>query len=176
MPNDNYELFKLIKQANQRILRIERETGLKESFATKQLIDYLSSKPINAITKSGRISQKQDYTSMQQKAIEQAIKKFKKSEVSTIKDIKKYVNKYSDIAGKKITYKMASTYYQVTSDLSWLYDSSLTESIFWRDFAPLVKTIKKEEWVELVGLYKSQIPDRTIKENLEMLYDYIKKG
>lgn len=169
------ELRLLIKLANQRMLRLERETGLKESFASKQLIDYLSSKPINAITKSGRISFKKDYTLMQKTAIIKAIKDFKQKEESSVKGIKSFVNKYSNIAGKKISYKMASSYYYVTHNLSsWLYDSSLTESIFWRDFAPLVKGTPKDEWVDLVGAYKEELPDRTIRRNLEMLYDYLK--
>ena len=170
------ELRLLIKQANQRMLRLERETGQKESFASKQLIDYLSSKPIDAITKSGRISFNQNYTVMQQKAIIKAIKDFKQKEESSIKGIKKYVKKYSGIAGKKISYEMASNYYQITHDLTWLYDSNMTESIFWRDFAPMVKSEPKDEWVELVGAYKAQTPDRTIKHNLEVLYDYLKNG
>ena len=170
------ELRLLIKQANQRLLRIERLTGVKEGFASKQLLDYLSSTPIDAITKSRRISFKKDYTIMQQKAIIKAIKDFKQKEESTLKGIKSYVQKYSNIAGKKISYKMASTYYQVVHDLSWLYDGNMTESVFWRDFAPLVKSEPKDEWVELVGAYKEQIPDRLIKRNLEMLYDYLKNG
>ena len=170
------ELRLLIKQANQRILRLERLTGIKEGFASKQLLDYLSSTPIDAITKSGRISFKKDYTVMQQKAIIKAIKDFKQKEESTLKGIKSYVQKYSNIAGKKISYEMASTYYQVVHDLSWLYDGNMTESVFWRDFAPLVKSEPKDEWVELVGVYKEQIPDRLIKRNLEMLYDYLKNG
>ena len=56
------ELRLLIKQANQRILRIERETGIKEGFATKQLLDYLSAQPINGVTAGGRIRFKKDYT------------------------------------------------------------------------------------------------------------------
>lgn len=170
------ELKLLVKQANQRILRLEKETGIRESFASKQLLDYLSSSPINAVTKGGRISFKKDYTSMQKTAIIKAIKDFKNKEESTLKGIKAYVKKYSNIAGKKISYKMASTYYQVVHDLSWLYDANMTESVFWRDFAPLVKSTPKDDWVELVGAYKEEIPDRTIKRNLEILYDYLKNG
>lgn len=44
------ELKKLSKTANQRILRLERLTGEKETFAVKQLTDYLST--TNGLTKS----------------------------------------------------------------------------------------------------------------------------
>lgn len=170
------ELKKLIKRANQRLLSIEKITGTSGSFASKQLYDYLSAKPINAITGSNRISLKKDYTLMQKKAILKATNEFLNKSVSTTRGLRSYISKYSNIAGKKLSPKMASTYYQVTHDLSWLYDSSMTESIFWRDFAPLVKTNSKESWIELVGEYKSQIPDRTIKRNLGILYDYVKNG
>ena len=63
------ELRLLVKRANQRILTLERITGQKETFAVKQLIDYLSSRPINAITSKGRISYKSDTTLMQKQAI-----------------------------------------------------------------------------------------------------------
>ena len=166
---------KLIKQANMRIMRLEKETGLKNTFATRQLIDYLSSAPLNAITKSGRISRKKDYTLMQQKAIIKATKEFLEKNESRVKGIKEYKAKFTNITGKKLNYKMANTFYNVTHDLSsWLYDSSMTESVFWRDFAPLVKTTPKDDWVELVSDYKEKVPDRKIKQNLEMLYDYLK--
>ena len=79
--------------------------------------------------------------------------------------------------GKDLTYKMANTYYQVTHTLSsWLYDSAMTESVFWRDFAPLVNTTPKDDWAELVYSYKENVKDRKLSRNLGILYDYIKKG
>lgn len=45
------EMKKLSKRANQRIVRLERETGLQDSFAIKQLKDYLSSEKVNTWTK-----------------------------------------------------------------------------------------------------------------------------
>lgn len=81
------------------------------------------------------------------------------------------------LLGKKLSYNMANTYYQVTHTLSsWLYDSSLTESVFWRDFAPLVKNTPKDDWAELVMSYKESVKDRNLARNLGILYDYIKKG
>lgn len=45
------QMKKLSKQANQRILRLERYSGTNEPFATKQLADYLSSSTLNLWTK-----------------------------------------------------------------------------------------------------------------------------
>ena len=168
------ELNKMIKVANQRMLAMEKETGIKHSFASKQLYDYLSSKPINAITKSGRISARGDYTLMQKKAIVKATTQFLENDLSKIRGMKNYVAKYSQIAGKKISPKMASTYYSVTHDLDWLYD--IVGSEFWKDFAPLVKTQGKAEWVETLGEYIENTVDRSLKSKLEMLYDYLKNG
>ena len=113
---------------------------------------------------------------MQQQAIIKAIKEFKEKAESSTKGIKQYVSKYSTIAGKKLTFKMANAYYQVTHNLDWLYDANLTQSIFWRDFAPRVNTTPKEDWIELVSEYKANTPDRTIRNNLGILYDYLKNG
>lgn len=168
------DLKLLIKRANQRILRLERLTGIKESFSTKQLIDYLSSSPINAVTSKGRISSRKNITLMQKQAIKKAVEEFLSSKESTKKGIEKYIEKVSKLAGKKLNYRMASTYYQVTNDLSWLYDTNLTPSIFWRDFAPEVNNRSKESWVELVIDYKTNVTDRSLQRNLEYLYNYIK--
>lgn len=54
------EMKKLSKRANQRIVRLERETGLQDSFAIKQLKDYLSSEKVNTWTekRTCRLSKK----------------------------------------------------------------------------------------------------------------------
>ena len=44
------EMKKLSKRANQRIVRLERETRVKDSFAIKQLKDYLSSNAVQTWT------------------------------------------------------------------------------------------------------------------------------
>lgn len=168
------DLRLLVKRANQRILTIERVTGQKESFAVKQLIDYLSSRPINAITSKGRISYKADTTLMQKQAIKKAVEEFLNKSESTTRGIKQYTEKVSKLAGKKLSYRMASSYYQVTNDLSWLYDTNLTPSIFWRDFAPETNHRSKESWIELVLDYKTNVTDKTLQRNLGYLYDYIK--
>lgn len=169
------ELRLLIKRANQRIISVERLTGKKETFAVKQLIDYLSSSTINAITEEGRISYRSNTTLMQKQAIKKAVEEFlSKKSVSTVRGIKQYTAKVSKLAGKKLNYRMVSTYYQVTKDLSWLYDKNLTESVFWRDFAPEVNNRSKESWVELVIDYKTNVKDRALQRNLEYLYYYIK--
>ena len=170
----NEELKKLISNANSRIKRIEKETKIKEGFGTKQLLDYLSSQPINAVTKSGYISMKRDYTLMQKKAIIKAIKDFKESGTGTVREIKKYVQKYSQIVGKKLTYKQANVVHQVLSNLNWLFDENLTPSIFYRTYYPMVKTMEREDWIDSIIAHKKDISDRNLRRNLEILYNDIK--
>lgn len=169
----NIELNRLVKQANRRLLAIEKETHVKEGFASKQLYDYLSASPIGAITKGKRISLKSDYTLMQKQAIIKAINKFIDS-TSTISKIKAYQIKYSNIAGKKLSYKLADTYYKVTHNFDWLWETGIVESDFWKIYSTKVATMDKESWTELVGGHMTRAIDRTIKRNLEILYDYLK--
>lgn len=170
----NTELKKLISNANSRIKRIEKETKIQEGFGTKQLLDYLSSQPINAVTKSGYISMKRDYTLMQKKAIIKAIKDFKESGTGTVREIKKYVQKYSQILGKNLTYKQANVVHQVLSNMNWLFDEKLTPSIFYHYYTPLVKTMEREDWIDSIIAHKQNISDRNLRRNLEILYNDIK--
>lgn len=172
MPNS--ELLKLIKQANQRIVRLERETGLKASFGTKQLYDYLDVPYIDAITKQGRIKRTKEYTTMQEKAIKKAIENFI-NEGSSIKEIKKFKQKYSAIAGKELNYKQADTYYRVIHTFEqWLYDENITRSEFWNYWVPQAKVMDKKSWAEALIEHKSAIVDRKMREDIEVLYDYVK--
>ena len=181
MPNEtreekklNSELVKLIKQANQRILRLERETGLKGSFGIKQLYDYLGVPYIDAITKQGRIKRTKEYTTMQEIALKKAIENFI-HEGSSLKEIKAFVNKYSNLAGKKLTYEMASNYYQVIHTFEqWLYTEKFTKSEFWKIWVPLAKTMDKSTWVDSLIKHRGEIVDRKMRKDIEILYDYVK--
>lgn len=170
------ELRLLIKQANQRLLRIERLTGIKEGYSSKQLLDYLSASPLNAVTKGGRISFKEDYTFMQKYAIKKAIEDFKKQDTSGIKGVKKYREYASNVLGKRVSYKQADVFYKATQQLGWLWDNGIDPSEYKRIFAPKVKTMDKESWIDMMAGHMRDIPDRQTVTNLEMLYDYLKKG
>ena len=63
------DLKKLAKRANQRLVRLERLTGEKGTFASKQLYDYLDSSTLNALTPSLRIKVSKTFNLMQLKAI-----------------------------------------------------------------------------------------------------------
>lgn len=168
------EMKSLSKRVNQRILRIERLTGETNTFATKQLSDYLSSKVVGAWTKKGRVSTRKGFTDTQLKAIIRAEKRFLESDVSTIRGIKKYTDKISGQAGKPISYVQANTYYQAQKDYRWIYDY-MSPSEFW-DMARecITEHWSKETFINNIMAY---IDDRRLDESLyndlENLYKYV---
>ena len=70
------DLKKLAKRANQRLVRLERLTGEKGTFASKQLYDYLDSSELQALSKAGRIRVSKDFSFTQLKAIIKATEQF----------------------------------------------------------------------------------------------------
>lgn len=168
------EMKKLSKQANQRILRLERETGLQEGFATKQLADYLSTENLKAWTKKGRVAVKSDLSATQMKAIIKATKNFLKQETSRVSGVRNYQKQVSSQAGKKISYKHASALYHAQRNYTWIYQY-LTPSEFW----DLARECVRENWSEerfidnIMVYITDRTLDETLRKDLENLYDYI---
>lgn len=168
------EMKKLSKRANQRIVRLERETGLKESFATKQLADYLSTDVVNGWTKKGRVTASKSLSAQQMKSVIKATKQFLQQETSRVAGVKSFQKSLSSKAGKKVSYKQASALYQAQKNYNWIYQY-MTPSEFW-DFA---RECVKEGWSEETFIDKIMvyITDRTLDEvlriDLQNLYDYI---
>ena len=77
------DLKKLAKRANQRLVRLERLTGEKGTFASKQLYDYLDSNELKALSKAGRIRVSKQFNFTQLKAIIKATEQFLESPTST---------------------------------------------------------------------------------------------
>lgn len=168
------EMKKLSKQANQRILRLERYSETSEPFATKQLADYLSSSTLNAWTKSGRVATKKGLSVLQMKSINKAIQRFLKEETSRVKGAKSYVKQLSEQAGKKIPPKLASSYYKAEKNYTWIF-KYMTESEFW-DFArECVKNgYSFETFTEkIMQFIYDRTLDETLKIDLQNLYNYI---
>lgn len=164
------ELKKLSKRANQRILRLERLTGEKETFAVKELMDYLSS--VNAVTKSGRVRYAM---SMTETELTGAIKKTKEflfeKQYTTTREVKKLKAEIEKSIGVELKYKDISTFY--TASKLWKWVDKNFDSNFWTDFAPLIFEESKSSWVELV-INHSQIKDSDVRNKLKAIYDYIK--
>lgn len=166
------ELKKLAKTANQRILRLERLTGKKGLFATKQLYDYLS--VVDGVSKSGRIKVSKKFNETQLIAMIKATKNFLDDrENTTVTALKKQKAEVEKSIGKKITWKQLSTLYIASELYKWANEEF--GSKFWKDFAPLVFKQSKTEWVDFCAMYIDKINDVTVKNRLKALYDYLRK-
>ena len=140
------EVNKLVKRANQRLLRMERATGEKGSYSAKELYDKLSSDTLNAITAptdrhvGGRISMKKSYNVQQLRAIKTATEKYL-NEISTVRKAKSYAKEVSEKSGVPLDLKRASSIFQLRDNYEWIYEY-YKGSDFWAEYGNPV--IKKE--------------------------------
>lgn len=165
------ELKKLVKRANQRIVRLERLVELQGEFATRQLYDYLESEVLQAKTKQGRIKIS-GLDQEQMEAVKQAVEEFLNDPFSTTGTIKKYKKKIEKSLGTKVTYEELSAMYTARELWKWVDDEY--GSTFWTDFAPRIFTDDKETWVKFTAKY-SETNDEDVKEKLRRIYDYIRE-
>lgn len=167
------DLKKLVKRANQRLVRLERLTGEKDSYSSKQLFDYLSSEKLKAVTKANRI--KIDNFNLEQMgAIKNAVENFlDKDSLSTLTNIKKYKAKVEKAIATKVSFKDLSSIYKAR-DL-WKWSEEQYGSAFWTDFAPRILEQNKNEWIEFAKTYSQEGNDLELKEKLSQIYDYIQK-
>ena len=173
------EMKKLSKRANQRIVRLERETGLKESFATKQLADYLSSDKLNAWTEKGRVTAKTSLSAKQMKDVIKATKKFLNQETSRVAGVKAYQKRYEDKTGLKLTKERLNALFQAERNYTWIYEyfgasEKTAGGIFW-DWEREHKNDDFETWLDNIRVY---LYERTLDEKLYndllSLYEYAK--
>ena len=165
------QMKKLAKVTNQRILRIERLTGIVDGFQTSQLMSLLSVEPLQAVTKKGRVSVKKTYSRTQLTAIIHALENFTKNELSTQKGVKSYVKELSEKAGEPLTFNQANIYYQAQGHFKWIID--YFPSSFWDLARESVKEgWEQEKFSDVVGkMLKSEV-DEDLKKDLKDLYNY----
>lgn len=166
------ELKKLAKRANQRLVRLERLTGEKGLFASKQLYDYLES--VDGLSEKGRVRVSKLFTETQMVAIIKATSNFlEDTENSLISQLKKQKSEIEKSIGKPITWSDFSTLYTASELYKWATETFGSE--FWKDFAPKVFTMNKNQWVEYCSDYIDAINDVTVLNKLRALYDYLIK-
>lgn len=167
------ELKLLVKKANQRLLRVERLTGLKGSFASKQLYDYLNSSNIQAISELGRVKLSKKDTLTKLIAIRTAVNQFLETDESRLAGVKKLVKTYSEKAGKPINYQQASALYIAGRNYTWIYEY-LTKSEFW-DFVKVARenNWNKDTFIEQIRMLKDELNDESLTNDLEALYYYV---
>lgn len=167
------ELKKLAKRANQRLLRLERLTGEKGTFASKQLYDYLDSSELQALSKTGRIRVSKAFSLNQLKAIIKATNQFLESPLSTQGGVKKKTKEYSIKAGKPISFGQANTLYKAGKNYTWIYEFMIP-SEFWA-FVRVAKEMgwNKEQFIEQISAYITREIDEELRQDLEDLYYYV---
>lgn len=173
------EMKKLSKRANQRIVRLERETGVQEAFAIKQLADYLSSDKLNAWTEKGRVTAKTSLSAKQMKDVIKATKKFLNQETSRVAGVKAYQKRYEEKTGLKLTKERLNALFQAERNYTWIYEyfgasEKTAGGIFW-DWEREHKNDDFETWLDNIRVY---LYERTLDEKLYndllALYEYAK--
>lgn len=168
------ELQKLAKTANQRLVRLERLTGEKGTFASRQLYDYLGINELNAITSASRIRVSKTYNVQQLMAIKKATEQFLKSDVSKVSGVKKLKKEYEEKAEVPLSYAQADVLYRSGKSYTWIYEY-IPKSEFWGVWVP---TARKENWdnetfAEQIALRIGMEIDEELKADLEALYIYV---
>ena len=185
----NRELFeevkKLSKQANQRIVRIEREFG-KDKWAVKQLRNKLDTTKLDAWTKTGRVKYNKSMSTDQLRAVKKFVKKFLESKTSRIKGIKetrkkqiesirrRYKSDFDDIT---FTFEDAESVYQIfeSDDYNWIYEY-MSPSAFDACVETAIDTkASLNDWFSLLVTFSDRatipIEDLDIREKCEVLYN-----
>ena len=192
------EVNKLVKRANQRLLRMERATGEQGSYSAKELYDRLSSDTLNAVTSGGRISMKKSYNVQQLRAIKTATEKYLNG-ISTVSKAKKYTKEVSEKSGVPLDLKRASSIFQLRDNYEWIYEY-YKGSDFWAEYGnPVIKKemnqptfldsifkdIKQyqgelakmqEEGEEVETDILSNLTDEDLKKKIMDLYIYVASG
>lgn len=122
------DLQKLIKTANQRILRVERAFG-KDRWGVKNLRDRLDTLKLNAWTTAGRIRANKSMTLTQLRAIEKVTKDFLKNvATTTISGIKetrekqiKGLQKSLRVKDRELTFDEAEFFYRLFDDTDYRF-------------------------------------------------------
>lgn len=170
------ELKTLAKRANQRLLRIERLTDQKGTFAAKQLYDYLDSSTVQALSEKGRIRVSKAFSTTQMLAIKKATEQYLEDSTSQVAGVKSLVKEYTQKAGKPISFVQADTLYQTGKNYKWIIGmNGLTESEFWGTWVPLAKRgeLEKDDWIEQLSLRINVELDEYYKSKLEAIYYYV---
>ena len=167
------ELKKLVKRANQRIYRLEKETKMKAPFEVKQLYDYIDN---FAITKKGKVKLSQNYSLMQMKVVQKAVEDFLKKDMAKIRSIKNYKKQLEKEIGKKLSYSQANIFYQSGKHYSWIYEH-IPKSEFWGEWVARsnMEHWTRNRWIEEISDRIGRIPDEELKQDLIALYIYIKE-
>lgn len=172
------QMKKLVAKANMRILRLERETGLKNSFGVKHLTDILGSEKLNVVTQKGRIGTRKDLSIEQMKAISQHLRNFMQPDtISTVKQARQYKQKFIKRTKVKEA-KFADGYEVVNAEYQATKESRSNIEHVDSDFWTISRFAKERNWSqdkwadEIKNYLDIDYIDESNKEELSKLYEY----
>lgn len=172
------QMKKLVSKANMRILRLERETGLKNSFGVKHLTDVLSSEKLNVVTKTGRIGARKDLSIEQMKAINTKLRSFMSQySISTVRQVRQYKQQFIKRAKVKEA-KFADGYEVVNAEYQATKESRSNIEHVDSDFWTISRFAKERNWSqdkwldEIKNYLDTDFIDESNKEEISKLYDY----
>ena len=176
----NESLQKLVKRANQRIVRIEQRYG-KDRWAVKSLKANLDNDLLNAWTEKGRIRIPKTASEDDIEKIRLITKKFLDKNISSLKGIKsrefdikqtiKEKGKRNDI---DISDDEVETIYESLSgeNMDWLMEETRLGSDTWIVLAEAKdKRESKDQFVERLLNYINKTNDEDAKEKLGEIYN-----
>lgn len=185
-------LQKLIKRANQKIVRIEKRYG-KDRWAVKRLKSNLDNDLLNAWSKKGRIRVPKNASEDDLEKIKLITEKFVTKEQSSLRSIAKIEARTKEAIRNK-TSLSSKPNEQIVNELSdedveliydaldddniqWLMDEARIGSDVWVFIAEAKdKRETKDQFVDRVSLYIKRTNDLEVKEKLEKIFsDFVNK-
>lgn len=177
------EVKKQVKKANQRLVRLERETGRNNSWAAKRLESKLSGY-MNAWTDSARVRINKSMSITRLKAIEKATRQFNASKTSKVSGVRDTIKKQKE-AMKESLAKEYEDKIELLSDeeINNLYDmmadkdsSKLMEyvpaSSVWQLIIDARENKDNEtQFLERIETYIETTNDSDMKEKITNIYN-----
>ena len=181
----NESLNKLIKRANQRIVRIEKRYG-KDKWAVKKLKSNLDNDLLNAWTEKGRIRISKNASEDDLEKIKLITEKFVNKEQSSLKSISKIEARTKEAIRNKTSLKVKPNQEVVElsdEDVELIYDALDDDNVGWlmdetrlgSDVWVFITEAKdkretKDQFIERVSLYINRTNDLEVKERLESIF------
>lgn len=117
------ELKRLSKQANQRIVRLEREFGVN-TWATRSLREKLETETVRAWTKTGRVAVRKSMDVTQMKATIKATKEFISNPTSRVKGVRQAKAKAIETLKTRFSSDVSEITYEEAEALTLFFEDS----------------------------------------------------
>ena len=177
MTEDEYKsLSRMIKKANNRLMRLEKFSDKNVSWAGKQLQSKIDNEKVGAWSRDNLIQISKDMSDLQLQRVYKATSDFLNSKASTISGVKNIMKKTTRNIGVSVGVSRdeAESLYQMLTDDTFKYikeNSSATSSDIW-----YVITEAKERRFNGKAFLKHMyeiadvIPDREMTDNIQALF------